>query len=367
MWQRWLYRTLVRPATVVGMIYLGVLLFFNIYYHYHASDFIHLGTVWGAGDPQGTRGYDGQFFYQIALHPLDATRFLDNAPFRYQRILYPLAARLLSAGQAALLPYTLLLTNWIAIVFGVEVLSRLLQRHGQNRWFSLAYGLYFGQATAFTFDTAEPFTYAFVCYAILCADRQQRTRAALIFGLAALVRETAILFPIGYMLYYGWRREWAESICLAVFSVLPLIVWLLVLVAIFGTTGLTFTPPFEVIPFYGIIAQAAAPRKFGLLIVLMGLPTLLSGVLVLRAWFDRPDHPLVWAWGANLALVIFLSRFSYLELIGCGRIATGLVLAGLAYGAVMREQRILAALQVYTGTFAIYCAGVVLGIRSLIL
>jgi hypothetical protein len=367
MWRARLHAILVRPATVVGMIYLGVLLFFSTYYHYRASDFIHLGTVWGAGDPQGTWGYDGQFFYQIALHPLGAARFLDNAPFRYQRILYPLAVYLLSAGQAALLPYTLLLTNWIAIVFGVEVLSQLLQRHGQNRWFSLAYGLYFGQATAFTFDTAEPFTYAFVCYAIACSDRQQRTRAALTFGLAALARETAILFPLGYMLYYSLRREWAETIRLAVLSVLPLVIWLLVLVAIFGTTGLTFTPPFEVIPFYGIIAQATAPRKFGLLIVLMGLPTLLSGVLALRAWFDRPDHPLLWAWAANLALVIFLSRFSYLELIGCGRIATGLVLAGLAYGAITHEQRILVALQVYTATFVIYCAGVVLAVRSLIL
>jgi hypothetical protein len=61
--------------------------------------FALLGTRFSEGDPQGTEGYDGQFAYQIALRPLSAAPYLDVPAYRYQRILYPMLARLLALGR----------------------------------------------------------------------------------------------------------------------------------------------------------------------------------------------------------------------------------------------------------------------------
>ena len=92
----------IRPWMIVGLvaaIYGGIILFT------HALDplaFATLGTRFSQHVPSGTEGYDGQFAYQIAVKPTGAAPFLDVPAYRYQRILYPLLARLLALGDAAL-------------------------------------------------------------------------------------------------------------------------------------------------------------------------------------------------------------------------------------------------------------------------
>ena len=357
-------RPLFRPSVIVGIIYVVLLLLFVLLKGYEMIDFVHMGTVWGQGDPNGTWGYDGQFFYQIAKHPLRAAPFLDNAPFRYQRTLYPLVARLLSGGNLHLIPYALLFVNWLAIVLGVEFLAQLLKMNQLTPWFSVAYGLYFGLATAFTFDTTEPFTYGWVCLGLWLFSRQQRTLSALVLGIAAFSRETAVLFPLGYIIFFLIKRQWHDLFRFALLGVLPLAVWLVILARLFGETGLTFTPPFETVPFYGIFFHANAPRKFWLLVLLMLIPTGLAGVLALKHWWRQDLHPLLFAWLANIAMITFLSHYSYMELISSGRVATGVVLAWLAYGAILRSKTLLVVAQIYTCTFPIYLIGVFLEIRS---
>src|SRR6185437_14839453 len=107
----------------------------------------HLGTIWANHDPAGTWGYDGQFYYQIAHSPLHAGQYMDNAPFRYQHIFYPLVVGVLCLGQVALIPFMLLLVNILSVVLSVELLARLLAKAGFSPWFALALGLYFGQGT----------------------------------------------------------------------------------------------------------------------------------------------------------------------------------------------------------------------------
>ncbi len=82
-------KRVLSPVVVVGSVYFALLALFGILYDYQAMSFVHLGTVWGEHDPSGTWGYDGQFYYQIAVNPFGAAEFMDNAPFRYQRIVYP--------------------------------------------------------------------------------------------------------------------------------------------------------------------------------------------------------------------------------------------------------------------------------------
>lgn len=357
----------LRPSVVVGFIYLLLLLVFSTLHGYKALDFVHLGTVWGEHNLNGTWGYDGQFYYQIAVNPFGAADFLDNAPFRYQRIIYPLVARLLALGQPNIVPYTLLVINLLAIVLSVELLSDYLRMNRVNPWFSIGYGLYFGQATALTFDTTEPFTYLLITLGIWLWSKEHLNWSALLFGIASLSRETAVLFPLGYVAYFFLQQKWMETAKFLAISILPLVCWLAALSFIFGETGVTFTPPFEQVPFAGIFFHSQTPRMFWLLVVFMLIPTIGAWIMIGVKLLQREWNPLLFVWLANALMITFMARTSYMELISCGRVATGLVLAGITYGASVRNSTILQFSQYHTLTYLVYLGGVFLGIRSLIL
>ncbi len=364
-----------RPSVVVGIIYLALIGLVAVTMHYSAFDFIHLGTVWGSHIPSGTWGYDGQFYYQMARNPFQAYKYMDNAPFREQHIFYPLVVGALSLGQTVLVPYMLLLVNIVSVVVSVELVARLLSTNGFSPWFSLAIGLYFGQAAGMLFDTAEPFTYFLVLLGIwLLLEKQRYILAALLMGLATLSREIAALFPIAYAAVFFVQKRWQLCASFILLGILPLIVWLIALWLIFGQTGVTFTRPFEHVPFAGIFFYAGTTKKFYLLVLLMLLPTLGVWVLAVRefwrivfvqkGFFFTRFSPVYLFLLANLVMITLMSHYSYEELISCGRIATGLVLSVLLYGILTKDKRVLWAAQFYTLTLLVYVAGIVLHLPS---
>ena len=77
-------------------------------------------------------GYDGQFFYYLALDPINARWYMDVSTYRYTRILYPMLARVLALGRPDLIPVTLFLINWLAIAGG-SFRSATLGRSGGAR------------------------------------------------------------------------------------------------------------------------------------------------------------------------------------------------------------------------------------------
>ncbi len=360
-----------RPAVIVAICYGALIALVAFTKHYSMLDFVHLGTIWTNHDPSGTWGYDGQFYYQLAHNPLQAYQYMDNAPFREQHILYPLVVGLLSAGQTVLIPIMLLLVNVVSVVLTVELLGRLLVKYGFSPWFSLAIGLYFGQAAGTLFDTAEPFTYFLICLGMwLVLEKAQFVPAALMMGLATLSREIAILFPLGYAGFFFLNRKWRACTQFLLLGVAPLVIWLLCLRLLFGESGLTFTQPFEHVPFAGIFAHydgLAGMKKFALLILLMLIPTLaVWGLLVVELVRRTFWHPMYFILLANVVMITLMNHHSYDELISCGRIATGLVLAVLLYGMLTRNKYVLWGAQFYTLTFVVFVAGTLLGLPSFI-
>ena len=358
--------TVVRPSVVVGVLYIALLSLVAITRSYSALNFVHLGTIWAEHRPSGTWGYDGQFYYQLARNPLKAYLYMDNAPYRYQHILYALVVSVLSLGQSALIPYMLLFVNVLAVVLSVEIVSRLLVKHGFSPWFSLALGLYFGQAAATIFDTAEPFTYLLICIGVWLLAEKHLTLAALLMGLAALSRETAVLFPAGFALFFLLQKQWRAFAQFIVLGIVPLLIWLISLRIIFGQTGLTFTPPFEHSPFAGLFFYSHTPRKLWLLILLLFIPTLAGWVLAGIELFHRRFGQMFFILLANLVLITFMSHSSYSDLVSSGRVAIGLVLVGLLYGISTRNKIVLWASQFYALTFLIYTAGILLHVASFI-
>ncbi|MFL5652753.1 MAG: AZOBR_p60025 family cell surface glycopolymer formation protein [Ktedonobacteraceae bacterium] len=349
---------LLRPALVVACIYVLFIGLDSLIHGHNALYYVHLGPRFTRHDPRAAPGYDGQFYYRLALDPLHATPFLDHPAYRYQRLVYPIIVAVLSLGQANVIPYMLLVVNFIAIVLGTELLARLLITHHLSPWFSLAFGLYFGQATAFLFDTTEPLTYLFICLGLFLLARQRPTVAALCMGLAVLSRETAVLFPLGYLVLYLLQKRWQDVLRLFLLSIAPTIAWYMVIALLFKTSGLSAAPAFERIPFQGLFVFFNDAR-FRPLIILMLIPTLLSWLLLAKQVVHGHWRSTSWLiWLFNLVLVSWMSRLSYVELVSAGRLSTGLVLAMLFYGWSRRNTTILWACQIYALTFPYYALGI---------
>src|SRR5436305_434484 len=80
-----------------------------------------------------TYGYDGQFFYRLALNPLNfhhtAYGLTMDRPYRYMRIGYPALTWLVSFGQHFLVPVMLVAVN-IAAVGALGYLGALFAVEG---------------------------------------------------------------------------------------------------------------------------------------------------------------------------------------------------------------------------------------------
>ena len=121
--------------------------------------------------------------------------YIDEPPYRYSRILYPLTARAVALGQSDLIPVALLLLNLLAVGAGTLALAVLLRDRGLSPWYAAFYGLYPGLFVAVSHDLAEPLAYALARSASSPSSEPGPVAAAL-FALAGLARETTLLFPL---------------------------------------------------------------------------------------------------------------------------------------------------------------------------
>jgi hypothetical protein len=197
-----------RPA-VTGLIALLTALGFvlarwQIWAHGNIGRFILVGHHFASSAqlPHGipvapTYGYDGQFFYRLALNPLNfhhtAYGITMDRPYRYMRIGYPAVTWLFSLGQHAAVPVVLVAVN-IAAIGAMGYLGAVFARDGG--WHALA-GLllpgYFGLLTSLSRDTAEPLAAACLLAGLLAVRARRPVLAALLLAYGALTRETVMV------------------------------------------------------------------------------------------------------------------------------------------------------------------------------
>jgi len=148
------------PISIGFLVLLLLLIFISIVLSKHAWDphtFIILGTRYTEGDYHGDYGYDGQFAYFIAQEPLEAMPRLDHAPYRYQKILYPLLIWTLSfGGHETLLPWAMLAVNLVSIVLISVILAVILKKRGIPIWVSLSCIFFIGFWITLRGNLTEP-------------------------------------------------------------------------------------------------------------------------------------------------------------------------------------------------------------------
>ncbi len=146
---------------------------------------------------QPTYGYDGQFFYRLALNPLNfhptAYGITMDHPYRYMRIGYPALTWLLSLGQHFLVPVMLVAVN-IAAIGALGYLGALFAAAGgRHALAGLLLPGYFGLITSLSRDTAEPLAAVFLLAGLLAVRARRPVLAAALLAYGALTRETVMV------------------------------------------------------------------------------------------------------------------------------------------------------------------------------
>jgi hypothetical protein len=146
---------------------------------------------------QPTYGYDGQFFYRLALNPLNfhhtAYGITMDRSYRYMRIGYPVLTWLFSLGQHAAVPVMLVAVN-IAAVGAMGYLGAVFARDGgRHALAGLLLPGYFGLITSLSRDTAEPLAAACLLAGLLAVRARRPVLAAVLLAYGALTRETVMV------------------------------------------------------------------------------------------------------------------------------------------------------------------------------
>jgi hypothetical protein len=195
------------PGIIAFLGWLGFALArWQIWAKGHLSLFIMAGHVYTHRTqlPRGlllvpSAGYDGQFYYRLALDPVNwhATAFgitMDQS-YRYTRVGYPVLAWIFSLGQHQLVPVVLVVLN----LFGVAAMAMLggvfARQAGRHALWGLAFAAYFGLVISVGRDTAEPLAEACMLGALLAYRRggtPMYLLAAALFTYGAITRETIL-------------------------------------------------------------------------------------------------------------------------------------------------------------------------------
>jgi multisubunit Na+/H+ antiporter MnhF subunit len=303
-------------------------------------------------DPNGSSGYDGQFFYYIAKYLFNTPQYMIDAPsYRFQRILYPLFIRIFSLGQVGLMPWVMIFINIISIVIGTEVLDYLLRLKELNPWYSLIYGLFIGHLWCVRRDLTEPLMYMFILLAIYAYERKSSKLSVTFFILSIFAKESAILFVAGYIVSFLLHRKFRNALSFGIVTLTPFFFYQLFLWNLFGnfgfirSVGLQMNYIFKIIPFYGLFEHLQRqsillPELFNILFLVI-IPSIFACILTIEKLLKREFKPEVFYLLVNALFLIFLQRDSYNGIVGYSRIVTKIVTSFLLYGAMTRNQSLL--------------------------
>ncbi|MDZ4669688.1 MAG: hypothetical protein SH821_02360 [Phototrophicales bacterium] len=372
-------RTWSRPSLFIAI---GAVLYAVLVIFINGGDslaLVTLGTRFTEGISEadgGTEGYDGQFVYFIAKDPISAPFYIarggDIPAYRFQRMLLPTLGNIGSLGNDSLIPFSLLIINGLAVLVGGILLESLLRGWGISRWYVVGYALTLAIFGTVRLSLPEPLAYGLVIGGIFAMTKDKWLWGAWLFSLAAISKETTLVFVGGYALWMLMQKQFWQVIWFLGVSTTPFIVLQLMLYRSFGAFGVgsggAMATSFEIIPFGGVLQiittilgamgvalsnpEADVMGVFiramtGLLVfaVLLGIfviyPTLWG---IKRLWADFRDKKIdVWSvlLGINAMLMLFVPFSTYREPLGILRFIAGLQIAVILYSAQRGNHRAL--------------------------
>ncbi len=354
------YRTLssranfkpILAAAVVATILTGGMLRQLSEYDGNFSGFLHiskkfLGRNYILGEHPEIRrdlikvdgtGYDGQFFYFIAWDPLmkvyhfapGADKIVDDPVFRYRRIAFPVLTKILSLNQPYLFPAVMM----ILLIAGGAILSFFIAKIAMNYpggrdsvpasiragspWSGLLAILIPGIWFSIYVATPEPLAAAFLAAGYFLAIQKRYLPAAIFFTMAALTRESTILFIVVIAIFEFLKERKLRASLILIASIVPYFVWRLyvaiTLSAMRGWKGFFFEPGNVGVPFAGVIQayQQIMNGKYieSVTVPAIALPIVLVCLLVVFVIvYRKSKHPIAII-GAIYALLALSLSFN---------------------------------------------------------
>jgi hypothetical protein len=295
-------------------------------------------------------GYDGQQAYAIAIDPIGAASRLDRPAYRYQRIIYPILARLVGLGNPDLIPWSMLIINLVAGSATVLVLSQLLADRGVSGWWALVPLLSFNYLIGIRMDLNGPLAYALALGGLLAFEREKTALAAVLFALAGLTREVALVFPLALVAWLLLKRRWREALGIALASLIPFGAWS---AFVRGWQGASpFATPLarpELVPFGGLLLLEGVEARV-LVSLWAVIPAIAAGVAagldLLKQKFNLNSSDTIIVL-ASCAVIAFLPAPTWVDSLAILRLAVGLILALILW--LARRRRSL--LPFVTGLF----------------
>lgn len=141
-------------------------------------------------------GYDGQFYYRLALDPLDFTRTafgitLDTV-FRIQRIGLPVLSWLASGGQHAYVPEAEVAVNLAALFVLAWMGGSIAAEAGRHAAWGLLVAGYWGFLFSIGRDLPEVVASCFLVSGLVALRRRRPIVAGILFAASVLTVETAL-------------------------------------------------------------------------------------------------------------------------------------------------------------------------------
>ncbi len=331
-----------RPALVAVVCGLSAILFIGallVRSDGDPSHLVHAAPPWT--DPRSAprsltvqaadKGFDGQFFYRIAVSPLSTDRSVAGVRFdlealRNTRWLYGAMGWAGSAGDRDVVPWTLIGINLVAAVAVGGLSGALARDSGRHAACGLLLALYPGFAYSQSLDTSELVAAAFLLAALLALRRRRWLLAAGAFTLAVLTRDTTVVVVIGIAaasVWTGWRARAggvarSDAVSSLWTSAIPLIVfggWQLLQRARFGTLPLSSSGDNNLTePFGGLVhelGRSVPPSGGTEAFRLLSLLVLLGVIAAAAAALGRSTAPLTEkvAWVPAVAVVALLNSY----------------------------------------------------------
>jgi hypothetical protein len=195
-------------------------------------------------------GYDGQYYYRLALNPFThkKTEFgieIGSPRYRHQRILYPLLAWLFSFGQPPLVIYSLIFVNFTALITIGYLAGCYAKFVGRHALLGLAFSFFPGFLYTLSRDLVEITEACLILWGLVTLAQKRTFIASGLFSLAILAKETALLTAVSLISQKKYR----------IVAFLPLAVyeaWQLFLNWWWGYGLAEITPNNVGLPFIGI-------------------------------------------------------------------------------------------------------------------
>ncbi len=165
---------------------------------------------------QSGSGYDGQFYYRLAVAPVSradrvaGVRF-DLPSVRQQRIVYPLVAGLLSGFNPERVPAALVVTNVLSFGLLAWASAARLEQLGRHPAWAVSVVSFPGFLVSLWFDLAEILATGFLVAGLAAVASRRWRSAGVFFTLAALTRETTLIVPIAGLVVWAVTAVRSES------------------------------------------------------------------------------------------------------------------------------------------------------------